>query len=157
MGGANPAQALRCRSGRAGHRIKGGSDVGVIQQNSDVRVVQQNISVLRCHPGVELRANPKSISHRCHLFEVAHVWELTQETIHLPLGCLEGGVAYPARARSCRLGRAGHRIGSDVRVIRKNSDVRNTQRNRDMRLIQHNSFVLRCYPGDNPGANRLIV
>ena len=45
------------------------------------------------HPGVELRANLKSISHRCHLFEVAFVWELTKETIHLPLGCLQGGFA----------------------------------------------------------------
>ena len=44
------------------------------------------------HPEVELRANLKSISHRCHLFVVAFVWELTKETIHLPLGCLEGGV-----------------------------------------------------------------
>ena len=43
------------------------------------------------HPGVELRANLKSISHRCHLFEVAFAWELTNETIHLPLGCLQGG------------------------------------------------------------------
>ena len=43
------------------------------------------------HTGVELRANLKSISHRCHLFEVAFVWELTKETIHLPLGCLQGG------------------------------------------------------------------
>jgi len=43
------------------------------------------------HPGVELRANLKSISHGCHLFEVAFVWELTKETIHLPLGCLQGG------------------------------------------------------------------
>ena len=32
-----------------------------------------------------------SISHRCHLFEVAFVWELTKETMHLPLGCLQGG------------------------------------------------------------------
>ena len=39
-----------------------------------------------------MRANLKSISHRCHLFEVAFVWELTKETIHLPLGCLQGGV-----------------------------------------------------------------
>ena len=52
----------------------------------------------RHHPGVELRANLKSISHRCHLeevalfFEVAFVWELTKETIHLPLGCLQGGI-----------------------------------------------------------------
>ena len=43
----------------------------------------------------ELRANFKSISHRCHLFEVAFVWELTKETIHLPLGCLQGGMALP--------------------------------------------------------------
>ena len=40
------------------------------------------------HPGVELRENFKSISHRCHLFEVAFVWELTKETICLLLGCL---------------------------------------------------------------------
>ena len=45
----------------------------------------------RRHPGVELRGNIKSISHRCHLFEVAFVWELTKETIRLPLGCLQGG------------------------------------------------------------------
>jgi len=46
----------------------------------------------RFHPGVELRANVKSISHRCRLFELAFVWELTKATIHLPLGCLQGGV-----------------------------------------------------------------
>ena len=45
------------------------------------------------HPGVELRANLKSIAPKCHLFEVAFVWELPQETIHLPLGCLQDG--YP--------------------------------------------------------------
>ena len=43
------------------------------------------------HPGVELRANLKSISHRCYLFEVAFVWDLTKETIDLPVGCLQGG------------------------------------------------------------------
>ena len=43
------------------------------------------------HPGIELRANIWSISHRCHSLEVAFVWELTKETIHLPLGCLQGG------------------------------------------------------------------
>ena len=43
------------------------------------------------HPGVELWANLKSSSHRCHLFEVAFVWELTKETIRLPLGCIQGG------------------------------------------------------------------
>ena len=45
------------------------------------------------HPGVELRANFKSISHRYHLFEMAFVWELTEKIIHLPLGCLQGGSA----------------------------------------------------------------
>ena len=48
-------------------------------------------SVAAHHPGVELRANLKSISPRCHPFEVAFVWDLTKETIHLPLGCLPGG------------------------------------------------------------------
>jgi len=39
-----------------------------------------------------LRANLKSISHRCHPILVAFVLELTKETIDLPLGCLQGGV-----------------------------------------------------------------
>ena len=43
------------------------------------------------HPGVELRANLESTSHRCYLEEVAFVWELTKETIVLPLVCLQGG------------------------------------------------------------------
>ena len=43
------------------------------------------------HPGVELRANLESISKRCYLFEVAFVWELSEETIHLPLIRLQGG------------------------------------------------------------------
>ena len=52
------------------------------------------------HPGVELKANIKSISHRCHQFEVALVWELTKETIHLPLGCLQGGEEKHSLARA---------------------------------------------------------
>ena len=46
-----------------------------------------------CHSGGNPWANIQSISHRCYLFEVAFVWELTKETIHLPLGCLQGGNA----------------------------------------------------------------
>ena len=38
----------------------------------------------RCHPIL-------SISHRCHPILVAFVWELTNETIDLHLGCLQGG------------------------------------------------------------------
>ena len=50
------------------------------------------------HPGGNPGANLKSISHKCHLFEVAFVWELTKETIHLPLGCLQGGMPTAATA-----------------------------------------------------------
>ena len=46
------------------------------------------------HPGVELRTNRRSISRRCHLFEVAFVCNLTDETIQLPPGCLQGGDPY---------------------------------------------------------------
>ena len=51
---------------------------------------------LLLRPGVELRANFKSISRRCHFFEVVLVQELTEETIHLPLDCLQGGCAFRA-------------------------------------------------------------
>jgi len=44
------------------------------------------------HPRGNPGANLKSISHRRYFFEVAFVWELTKETIHLPLGCLQGRV-----------------------------------------------------------------
>ena len=50
------------------------------------------------HPGGNPGANLKSISHRCHPILVAFVWELTEETIHLPLGCLQGG-----QPGACRL------------------------------------------------------
>ena len=43
------------------------------------------------HPGGNPGENLKSISHRWYLFEVAFVWELTNDTTHLPLGCLQGG------------------------------------------------------------------
>ena len=53
--------------------------------------------LLLLRPAVELRANLKSVSLKCHLFEVAFVWELIEETIHLPLGCLQGVVLNPSR------------------------------------------------------------
>ena len=43
------------------------------------------------HPGGNPGANLKVISHRCYARELAFEWELTNETIHLPLGCLQGG------------------------------------------------------------------
>jgi len=43
-------------------------------------------SVPLFHPGGNPGANVKSISHRCHPILMAVVWELTEETIDLPLG-----------------------------------------------------------------------
>ena len=45
------------------------------------------------HPGGNPGANLKSISRRYYLREAAFEWELTTETIYLPLGCLQGGAA----------------------------------------------------------------
>ena len=87
------------------HRLLYNSTLGwrVINKNSipeevaffvvtaDAVRLERVLLTIRSHPGVELRANLKSISHRCNLFEVAFVWELTKETIHLPQGCLQGG------------------------------------------------------------------
>ena len=46
------------------------------------------------HPGGNPGANLKSIAHRCGIRKVALEWELTKETIYLPLGCLQGDVSY---------------------------------------------------------------
>jgi len=43
------------------------------------------------HPRGNPRANLKSIPHRCYFRVVASEWEWTEETIYLPLGCLQGG------------------------------------------------------------------
>ena len=53
-----------------------------------------------CHPGGDPRANIKTISHRCYLREVAFEWELSQETIYLPLGCLQLDDEQQARLRT---------------------------------------------------------
>ena len=52
------------------------------------------------HPGVEHRSKLNVFSHRCHLVEMAFVWELTEETIHVPMGCLQGGFGSWQAARS---------------------------------------------------------
>ena len=65
-----------------------------------------------CHLGLESRAYLKSIFYRCHLLVVAFVWELTKETIHLPLGCLQGRVVL----RCGMLGRVGCEGGRVVWV-----------------------------------------
>ena len=63
-----------------------------ILRNTDTSVKPHTKSGL-LHPGGNPGPNLKSISHRCYLREVAFVWELTKETIVLPLGCLQGGPA----------------------------------------------------------------
>ena len=45
------------------------------------------------HPGGNPGANLKSIFHSCYLREEAFECELTKETIDLPLGHLQGGLA----------------------------------------------------------------
>ena len=45
---------------------------------------------LALHLGDNPGTNFKSISHRFHLREFAFEWELTKETIVLPLGCIQG-------------------------------------------------------------------
>jgi len=58
---------------------------------ADGSTSQVSLTLSSLHPGGNPGANLKPISHRCYRFEVAFVWELTKETIHLPLGCLQGG------------------------------------------------------------------
>ena len=57
-------------------------------------IKKRGVSNVFSHPAGNPGANHKSISHRCHLFEVAFVWELTKKNIYLPPGCLQGGVAF---------------------------------------------------------------
>jgi len=63
----------------------------VPQRSRVVARARQSHLVASHHCRVVLRADLKSIVYRRRLFEVAFVWELTEETIHLPLGCLQGG------------------------------------------------------------------
>ena len=51
-----------------------------------------------------MRANLKSISLRCYLFEAAFVWDLTKETIVSPLGCLQGGGKFQRIPKATCLG-----------------------------------------------------
>jgi len=65
----------------------------------------QPVSHPTCHPGDNLGANLKSVSHRCHPILVAFAWELTKETTYLPLGCLQGGMRQHATMGPRALGR----------------------------------------------------
>jgi len=82
-------EALQRRSeggGGSGKQGKGGKHLppGLAEM--------QNLAKVSIHPGVEWRANLESISHRYYLCMVAFVREFIKETIHLLLGCLQGGI-----------------------------------------------------------------
>ena len=64
------------------------------------------------HPEGNPGADFKSISHRCNLFEVTFVREMTKETSVLPLGCLQGGIFDQHICHSC-LAAALRQGGSD--------------------------------------------
>ena len=51
---------------------------------------------LALHLGGNPGAKLKSMSRRCCPRKVAFELESTEETIHLPLGCLQGGQHFPA-------------------------------------------------------------
>ena len=55
---------------------------------------EENLCLVTVYPGGNPGVNLKSTSHRCYLFEIAFVWALTKETMHLPLGCLQGGTGH---------------------------------------------------------------
>ena len=77
------------------------------------------------HPGVDLRANLRSISHRCYPIEAASVCVLNSETIHLPLGCLQFPLATlcstinPAIKRSCCLCDCSYSCRANLTHIRQ--------------------------------------
>ena len=68
---------------------EGGMREEMSGRHIDAAVAAEFAQVL--HPGGNPGANFKSISHRCHLFEVAFPLELTKENTPLPLCCLHGG------------------------------------------------------------------
>ena len=64
------------------------------------------------HPGGNPVANLRSISLRCYPILVAFAWELTKETIDLPLGCLQGGEARGEKPEATQVSAAVHLYGS---------------------------------------------
>ena len=82
------------------------------------RIRRSSLNGSEYHPGGNPCANLKSIFHRCPIL-VAFVWELTKETIDLPLGCLQGG-RFSQRASFSRADReecSGLAVSLDERVV----------------------------------------
>jgi len=119
--GAAPAQEQVCKDGETGPHCSGGAGAGTVLEldpygledfvgkHRAVVVAFCAASAGKCRllapevkkaaestasgfiPRPNPGANLKTISHRCYLFEVAFVWDLTKKPIDLPLGCLQGG------------------------------------------------------------------
>ena len=70
-----------CRAALAHRRGRGGRPCRPQQSQS--------------HPGGNPGANIKSISHRCHLFEVAFDWELTKKLSFCPWVASRAGIEEP--------------------------------------------------------------
>ena len=64
----------------------------------DDNPVSERAVVRHVYPAGNPGANTKSISYGCHRIMVAFVLELAEETIYLPLGCLQGDYTH-TRAR----------------------------------------------------------
>ena len=56
-----------------------------LKEMTDMSGGPEEVPLAPIHPGVELRANLESISHRCYLFEAAFAWEMTDKNTHPPL------------------------------------------------------------------------
>jgi len=91
-----PAEKLREIHEEAGEKKLFGLETSLTDEERDDRQLEGFISKVAHCPGVELRANLKSIFRRCFLREAASEWELTEETVHLPLSCLQGGPSQKA-------------------------------------------------------------
>ena len=72
--------------------------VDVSRKQERVSLKQRSVSSKHTsHPGGTQWANLNTIFHRCYLREVIFEWELTIETIYLPMGGLQGGVSEQKR------------------------------------------------------------
>ena len=81
-----------CGLGSSHLRLEGGeAAISALSDSLSVSCARNRIAPYHSHPGGNPGANFKSTSHRCYLQEVAFEWELTEETINFPVGCLRGG------------------------------------------------------------------
>jgi len=99
--GTPPSTQMRLQACQYHHRyaystvtsVNGGSTFAWRRSTLDLcRGGQRSLAKGTCiHPGGNPGANLESIPPRCHPILVACIWESTQETIDLPLGCLQCG------------------------------------------------------------------